>query len=204
MKKILCIIFGCIIPFLLAADITPSDQHLVDNTVQFTNLDDFSEIAILGYIVGPSYDSPSFFIIKNNEVLQKGYKFNDLGLYWASTKYIDSVGINNIVINSNIGPDLYGDEYFKKVTNNPNIFFITSCIDPGDFWVDDVNDLKSQISNYEIAGFIGNEIVVYLAKQIQTFRAGDTSIKDFDLPKIPNLKLNSFADASTSSNTSSE
>jgi len=64
--------------------------------------------------------------------------------------------------------------------------------------------LKSQISNYEIAGFIGNEIVVYLAKQIQTFRAGDTSIKDFDLPKIPNLKLNSFADASTSSNTSSE
>jgi len=61
MKKILCIIFGCIIPFLLAADIAPSDQHLVDNTVQFTNLDDFSEIAILGYIVGHSYDSPKFF-----------------------------------------------------------------------------------------------------------------------------------------------
>jgi len=64
--------------------------------------------------------------------------------------------------------------------------------------------LKSQISNYEITGFIGNEIVVYLAKQIQKFRAGEISIKDFDLPEILNLKLNPFADASTSSNTSSE
>jgi len=164
----------------------------------------FPRSAILGYIVGTFIRFTKFFIIKNNEVLQKGYNLTIWDYIGHQQNISILVGINNIVINSNIGPDLYGDEYFKKVTNDPNIFFITSCIDPGDFWVDDVNDLKSQISNYEITGFIGNEIVVYLAKQIQKFRAGEISIKDFDLPEILNLKLNPFADASTSSNTSSE
>ncbi len=204
MKKILCIIIGCIIPFLLLADIAPSDQHPVDNTVQFTNLDDFPEIVILGYIVGPSYDSPNFFLIKNNEVLQKGYKFNDLGLYWASSKYMEHVGIENIVTNTDIGHEYYGDEYFQQVTNDPNIYFITSAIDPGDFWVDDHDDLKAQISEYEIAGFIGDEIVIYLARKIQKFSIGDDSIHVFDLPEIPNLIFEPSVDASSSSGSSSQ
>ncbi len=199
MKKIICILIVCIIPFLLFADVILNDQHLVDNSVQFTNLDDFPEIVILGYIVGPSYDSPNFFVIKNNEVLQKGYKFNDLGLYWASSKYVEHIGIENIVINTDIGPEYYGDEYFQQVTNDPNIYFITSAIDPGDFWIDDYVDLNEQISEYKIAGFINDEIVIYLAKQIQSFRDKDNSIQVFDCPKIPNMRLDPFVDASTSS-----
>ena len=204
MKKILCIIIVGIIPFLLLGDIVPMDQHLVDNSVQFTNLNDFPEIIILGYIVGPSYDSPNFFVIHNNQVLQKGYKFNDLGLYWASGKYVEHVGIENIVINADIGPEFYGDEYFEKVTNDPNIYFITSAIDPGDFWVDDHDELKAQISEFEIAGFIGDEIVIYLAKQIRSFRDKDNSIQVFDCPNIPNLKIDPFVEASTSSGSSSQ
>ena len=199
MKKIICIIIVCIIPFLLLADVILNDQHLVDNSVQFTNLDDFPEIVILGYIVGPSYDSPNFFVIKNNEVLQKGYKFNDLGLYWASSKYVEHIGIENIVINTDIGPEYYGDGYFQQVTNDPNIYFITSVIDPGDFWVDDYVDLNEQISEFKIAGFINDEIVIYLAKQIQSFRDKDNSIQVFDCPKIPNMRFDPFVDASTSS-----
>jgi len=204
MKNIICIIIGCIIPFLLIADIVPANSHLVKHSVQFTNLDDFPEIAILGYIVGPTYDSPNFFLIKNNEILQKGYKFNDLGLYWASCKYVEHIGIENIVINTDIVPEYYEDEYFQQVTNDPNIHFITSAIDPGDFWVDDNNNLKTQISEYEIAGFIGDEIVIYLARQIQKFSIGDDSIHVFDLPEIPNLILDPFVDASSSSGSSSE
>ena len=204
MKKIICLIIGCIIPLFLLADIVPTSSHLVKNSVQFTNLDNFSEIVILGYIVGPSYDSPNFFLIKNNEVLQKGYKFNDLGLYWSQKKYVDSVGIENIVTNTDIGPEYYGDEYFKQVTNDKNIYFITSAIDPGDFWVDDHNELKAQISEYEIAGFIGDEIIIYLARQIQTFRIGDNSISKFDFPEIPNLIFEPFVDASSSSGSSSQ
>lgn len=204
MKNIICIIIGCIIPFLLIADIVPANSHLVKNSVQFTNLNDFPEIAILGYIVGPTYDSPNFFLIKNNEILQKGYKFNDLGLFWASCKYVEHIGIENIVINTDIVPEYYEDKYFQQVTNDPNIHFITSAIDPGDFWVDDNNNLKTQISEYEIAGFIGDEIVIYLARQIRKFSIGDDSIHVFDLPEIPNLILEPFVDASSSSGSSSE
>lgn len=170
------------------ADVAPSGEHPVDNCVRITNLDDYQEIAMLGFIVGPTYDSPHFFEIKNENCLEKGYKFNDLGLFWAQKKYVDSIGIDKIIINSNIGPDLYGDAYFKQVTNDPNIFFITSALDPGDFWVDDYNNLKSQISDYEIAGFIGNEIVLYLAQQIQQYDDGHKDIQTYDCPDIPNLK----------------
>jgi len=200
MKKLLCIIIVCIIPFLLLADITPSDKHPVHNCVKITNLDDYQEIAMLGFIIGPMYDSPHFFEIKNDDCLEKGYKFNDIGLYWAQKKYVDSVGIDNIVLNTNIGPELYGDAYFRQVTNDPNIFFITSALDPGDFWVDDLSHLKSQISDYEIAGFIGDEIVIYLAKQIQKYDNSDDKTKIFDCPDIPNIKWlpTSFGDSSSS------
>jgi len=146
------------------------------------------------------YDSPHFFEIENEKCLDKGYKFNDLGLYWAQKKYVDSIGIENIVIKTNIGPELWGDTYFKQVTNDPNIFFITSALDPGDFWVDDYNNLKSQISDYEIAGFIGNEIVIYLAQQIQQYDDGLKDIQTYDCPDIPNLK---WVPASYSNATSS-
>ena len=127
MKKILYIIIGCIIPFLLMADVAPSDMYPVDNCIRITNLDDYQEIALLGFIVGPTYDSPHFFEIKNDDCLEKGYKFNDFGLFWTQKKYIDSIGINNIVISSQIGPDLYGDAYFRQVTKDLHVIFITSA-----------------------------------------------------------------------------
>jgi len=172
----------------MCADVAPSDKRLVQNCIRITNVDDYQEISLLGFIVGPTYDSPHFFEIKNEDCLEKGYKFNDLGLFWAQKKYVDSIGIDKIIINSNIGPDLYGDAYFKQITNDPNIFFITSALDPGDFWVDDYIKLKSQISDYEIAGFIGNEIVLYLAQQIKKYDNGNEDFQTFDCPDIPNLK----------------
>lgn len=204
MKKILCIIIAFIIPFLLLADIAPSDKHPVDNCIRITNLDDYPKIALLGYIVGPSYDSAHFFEINNDDCLEKGYKFNDLGLYWAQKKYVDSVVIDNIVINTNIGPNLYGDAYLKQVTNDPNIYFITSCIDPEDLWVDDSSALRSQISDYEIAGFIGNEIVLYLAQQIKKYDDGNEDIQIFDSPDIPNLKWLPSSSGDSSSSESQE
>ena len=200
MKKIIIIYMICLIPLFILADVAPSDMHPVDNCVRLTNLDDYPEICVLGFIVGPMYDSPHFFEIENEKCLDKGYKFNDLGLYWAQKKYVDSIGIENIVIKTNIGPELWGDTYFKQVTNDPNIFFITSALDPGDFWVDDYNNLKSQISDYEIAGFIGNEIVIYLAQQIQQYDDGLKDIQTYDCPDIPNLK---WVPASYSNATSS-
>jgi len=188
MKKIIIICMICIIPLFMCADVAPSDKRLVQNCIRITNVDDYQEISLLGFIVGPTYDSPHFFEIKNEDCLEKGYKFNDLGLFWAQKKYVDSIGIDKIIINSNIGPDLYGDAYFKQITNDPNIFFITSALDPGDFWVDDYMELKSQISDYEIAGFIGDEIVIYLVRQIKKYDNGDEDIETFDYPSIPNLK----------------
>ncbi|HEX37499.1 MAG TPA: hypothetical protein ENG70_01370 [Candidatus Cloacimonetes bacterium] len=192
------------VPILIFSDIAPSDHHIVQNCVRFTNLDDYPEIAILGFIVGPTYDSPHFFEIKNEKCLDKGYKFNDLGLYWAQKKYIDSVGIENIVINTSIRPELYGDAYFKQVTNDPNIHFITSSIDAGDFWVDEFDPLQSQISDYEIAGFIGDEIVLFLRQQIKKNSSGEEENIMYDFPEIPNLKWSPFSSDSEGSSESSQ
>jgi len=204
MKKILVLLIMCFIPFLVFSDVAPSDMHPVDNCVRFTNLDEYPEITILGYIVGPTYDSPQFFEIQNGKCLDKGYKFNDLGLYWAQKKYVDSIGIENIVINTNIGPELWGDAYFKQVTNDPNIFFITSAIDPGDIWVPDYQTLKARISDYEIAGFVGNEIILYLSRQTSKYGSDPDEVVIYDLPEIPNLKWSPFGDTDGSSSESSQ
>ena len=204
MKKILVLLIMCFIPFLVFSDVAPSDMHPVDNCVRFTNLDEYPEITILGYIVGPTYDSPQFFEIQNGKCLDKGYKFNDLGLYWAQKKYVDSIGIENIVIKTDIGPELWGDAYFKQVTNDPNIFFITSAIDPGDIWVPDYETLKARISDYEIAGFVGDQIIIYLSKQIQYFSPAEEEIVEYNFPEIPNLKWSPFGDTDGSSSDSSQ
>jgi len=189
MKGIKILLLIVITPLILQADVIPSGKHIVHNCVKISNLHDYPEITLLGYIVGPSYDNPQFFEIMNKQCLEKGYKFNDLGLYWAQKKYIDSVGIENIVINTQIGPELYGDAYFRQVTNDPNIYFITSMIDPGDFWVDDFNHVKKQFSFYEIAGFIGTEIVLYLHQQTNIYRDDTQNVQIFELPEIPNLQI---------------
>jgi hypothetical protein len=60
MKKIIIICIICILPLFMWADVAPSGEHPVDNCVRITNLDDYQEIAMLGFIVGPTYDSPHF------------------------------------------------------------------------------------------------------------------------------------------------
>ncbi len=204
MKRIISFFLFVLMPCILLGDVAPSNHHIVTNCVRLTNLDEYPEIVILGYIVGPTYDSPRFFIIQNEKCLDKGYKFNDLGLYWAQKKYVDSIGIENIVINTNIGPELYGDAYFEQVTNDPNIHFITSAIDTGDFWVDEFDSLQSEISDYEIAGFIGNELVLFLRQQTKKYEEGVEDTHLYDFPDVPNLKWSPFNTETESSSNSSQ
>jgi len=199
MKKIIFLFILSIIPLIAFSDVAPSDMHLVDNKILFTNLNEFPEIVLLGFILGPTYDSPHFFIIENNTSLQKGYKFNDFGMYWASSKYVEHVGVENIVINLNPGKEQYWGDYFLEVTNDPNIHFVTSAIDPGDFWVDDYDDLQVQICEYEIAGFVGDEILIYLAKQTKQYQDDEEIIETYDLPEIINLECDPFVDATSDS-----
>ncbi len=187
MKKIILLFILSIIPLIAFSDVAPSDMHPVDNTILFTNLDDFPEIMLLGFILGPTYDSPHFFRIENNTSLQKGYKFNDFGIYWASKKYVERIGIENIVITLNQDDEQYWGDYFTHVTNDPNIHYVTNEIDPGDFWLPDYEHLKAQTNEYKIAGFIGDEIVIYRAKQTNYYSGNDPEIETFNLPEIINL-----------------
>lgn len=90
---ILCIFMS--ITNIAHADMMPPDSHEVGKCVKIVNIDDFPDYYFIGYITGPEAGGNQFYIIKQEECLTKGYKFNELQILSVDKKYIDSIGIDN-------------------------------------------------------------------------------------------------------------
>jgi hypothetical protein len=88
------VIFACLLLShkKLFADIAPANSHYVDRCVVITNTANFPKYVFLGHITGPMVKSMETYVIKPNECLTKGYKFNRLEVYALDKKYFNANG----------------------------------------------------------------------------------------------------------------
>lgn len=155
------------------ADVIPQDSHALDICIKVVNLDEFPGIDLIGYITGPMVDGSDKYIIKQDECLTKGYKFNTLQILSATKKYIDSIDINALDI------------------NNENIHNLNMDIEPYGGYVDNSNPLIKVTMEYTLIQSSDNSYSLYLSKQTSEYNDGTPNkIETFPSP-------NFFADVSS-------
>jgi hypothetical protein len=170
----------------------------IERCVKFVNLNEFPEIELLGYILTVQVqDTNEMYLIKQNECLTRGYKFNELEIYAVDKGYLNSIGglkglkeLGRKRLNKPISEDST-TIYPKESLVGENILISASPIKP---WQKSGSDngthLAAETIEYSIAGFSGDKLILYESKRISKF---DSSIPDkietFSKPKIKDLRL---------------
>lgn len=129
----------------VSADVIPPNSHLLNRCVKVVNLDEFPDVALIGYYTGPMLDKYKTYEIENNECLTKGYKFNTLSIYWNKKDKPNTIDPDKILL--------------KKV-------------EPYGGYIDKNDSLVKENIEYSIAGYNGDKLVLYKSKQISEYNDG--------------------------------
>ena len=173
MKKtiFLMILIVYVVPFI-NADIIPENSHPLSKCVEIVNLNEFSDIYLIGYITGPMIENYETYIIESDKCLTGGYKFNTLKILAAKKSYVDSVGIDNIDI------------------LNENILFSDEQISPHREYVDEDNPLIKLEIEYSIVGFSDNKLILYKSKETSEYNDGTSKkVETYKKQNIQNFRL---------------
>ncbi len=153
---LICILLLAGTATLLRADIIPDGHHFVNREVSLTNLKDFPEFLLVGYITGPMIDGYEIQIIEDNVPLDKGYKFNAYKLFAILKSLAEQAGgVENI--------DL------KKIADTtPPV----EILDPGDQYVPDDNPLSEEYYYYTIIKATDETLNIKLTRQVLKYQNG--------------------------------
>jgi hypothetical protein len=151
--------FALLISFLLLGkisycDIIPENSHAVDLCAVITNLSDYPEISLLGYVTGPTGVIPTY-QINATDCLQKGYKYNTLYIYAVKNCYLSGKDITTI-----------------DWTKDCNALKSSIDIEPFGGYVDDSNPINAKEQFYKIVGFTDTSVVIFKWKEINKFNNG--------------------------------
>ena len=138
------------------ADIIPEGSHVVHREVSITNLKDFPEFLLIGYITGPMIDGYEIQVIEDNVPLNKGYKFNTYSLFAITKSLVQQAG----------GVEKID---FKKIAESiPPI----EILDPGDQYVVDENPLSEEFYYYAIIKATDETLQMKLTRQVLKYQNG--------------------------------
>jgi len=137
-------------------DIIPENSHWVDKCVKITNIDDFGNVYFIGYNPDSAALPEDPYLIRSNECLTKGYKFNYFEV-WAIDK-------GNFTEQEVLNFD-YPNEYGAVKSNIQ--------IDPYEGYVHDSIPLDAIAEFYHILGFTWNSVVLYKWKDVYSFNNGN-------------------------------
>ena len=161
MKKIIVIITAVIavlFSFNFAnADIIPDTEnfHPMDKCVKITNLDEFPDVYLIGYVTDVNGNKYETYIIEQDKCLARGgYKFNELEILAAKKIYVDLFGVENI------NP------------SDANILVSDERIDPLGGYIDNSNPLIKEEVEYLIAGFSDRELILFKSKVVSEYNDG--------------------------------
>ena len=98
MKRIIWItLFLLLIASYSQGDILPPNSHPLDRQIYITNLSDYPQVSLIGYITGPMIPDYEIQVIEADVSLSKGYKFNTFKVFAIYHQIIeDAGGIDNI------------------------------------------------------------------------------------------------------------
>lgn len=156
MKKLIYLLV--LIPFLLSktcfGDVIIGNVHYVEKCVKITNIDDYPEVSLLGFIP-PSSAPYDTYIINSSQCLTKGYKYNDFNVFAINKEYLIGKDIKKIdlprdpnAISSNLHIELYGG------------------------YLNDSIPISGIEQYYKIVGFTATSIVLHKWKEVNKFNNG--------------------------------
>jgi len=167
MKKLFLImaIIGILAVSFVSADVIPGNSHSLSRCDKFVNLNEFSDIVLIGYYTGPMVDTYEAYQIENNDCLEKGYKFNSLNIYWATKEKFDALDIENL--------------------NVADLTLLLEDVEPYGGYVDESNPLIKETIEYSIAGFKDGNLIIYKSKQTSEYNDGQSNkVETFDKPNV--------------------
>lgn len=133
-----------------------SNQHYVTLCTKITNLNEYPEISLLGYV--KSYIGFSFhtYEVLSNQCLTKDYKFNTFCLYAVKKTYLAGKVISKM-----------------DLPNDKNAVKASIALDPSDgYYADSSNPLISEEDSYKIIGFTDTSVVLCIWKVVSKFNHG--------------------------------
>jgi hypothetical protein len=143
-------------------DVLPDGHHNVFRDAAITNLNEYPELALIGYITGPTLDTAyEAYRIEENVPLYAGYKFNQLRLFAMPTSVFEEAGgLDNI-------------DMQKVAQTFPSIEMV-SFYDT----VSDSNPLKAERYYYRITAAAESGITLTLYQRVLSYNNGqaDTTI----------------------------
>jgi hypothetical protein len=140
--------------FPVKADIIPPHHHRVFRCIKITNLNQFSQIKMIGLITGPVMERFQAYVVNENDCLNKGYKFNQLSLYWVKKDYLESINLSSLKVTG------------RKI-DDPQFKFLSNELNPGDIFVPNTDPTREEYFFYELNKDQSSEYALKLIKHIK-------------------------------------
>ena len=158
MKRCALILLSILlIPGYIHGDVLPEDSHGVQRQVFITNVTEFPQIQLIGYITGPMILRYQIQVIEEGVPLSKGYKFNDFKIVAINDEAIESSGgIENIAF----------DLLAQKMP-------MANIIDPFGGYVSNDNPLVAESYYYRVTEVTEKSLVLRLDRKVLRYNNGD-------------------------------
>lgn len=137
-------------------DVIPENTHFVTKCVRITNLADYPEVSLLGFVL-PFGGSNGYYsyLISDSACLHKAYKYDGFDIYAVLSSYLEGKDTENM--------DLAND----------NCALISSVkVNPSGEYLHDSIPVSSLEQFYKIVGFTDSTVVLYKWKEITGFNDG--------------------------------
>jgi hypothetical protein len=142
-------------------DVISPNTHHIAKCVKITNIDDYPEVALIGY--GVEVMPITTYIISSTNCLSKGYKFNTLNVLAVNKIYLES-------------KELTKTDWLRDINALPS----NIQIDPEGGYIHDSIPLSAVEEYYKIVGFSQSNVILFKWKEVTKYNNGlDDSIKTF-------------------------
>lgn len=192
-KNIILIIavLGILMMNFASADDIPENSHPLSRCVKFVNINDFSDVVLIGFYTGPVVNKYEAYQIENDKCLDKGYKFNTLYIYWTTKEIFNSLNLKDLKLLSEKvasgGWDDEGNPLYYDVYSPADLTLLLEDIESYGGYIDETNPLIKETIEYSVAGYSDGKLVVYKSKQTSEYNNGQSNkVETFEKPKINN------------------
>ena len=174
-----------------SADSIPGNSHSISRCVKFVNINDFSDVVLIGYYTGPMVDTYEAYQIENDTCLDKGYKFNTLDIYWTTKEKFNSHDLKNLKLDcekvASSGIDDEGNPLYWHIYSPADLTLLLEDIETYGGYVGRINPLIKETTEYSVAGYSDGKLVVYKSKQTFEYNNGRSNkVETFEKPNINN------------------
>jgi hypothetical protein len=160
----------------LRADIIAPNTNLVQNCIKIVNTADFPDFTVIAVVNAyGGFEIVKTYLVKPDQCLEKGYKFNGLLIIAVQQEYFKKQGLENLPLASLIN-DWVKDKKLPDAGSPMQL--LSAALNPEGISISRSNPLRSVVSEYKLALQDGS-LKLALAKKTETFRDGKSRTTNY-------------------------